>query len=265
MRRMQRQIWTSAEVARAFRVGVSSVKRWTDDGELESIRTPGGHRRYTMEALHRFAGARGLPVDALPAVMAAPPARITLFEALVRGDEEAVRALMTPSAEYLDREVGDALRQIGERWAEGRLGVDEEHRASALLATALDRLRPAVDDDAPLAMLACPPGELHDLPLRLVRLVLEWNGWRTELYGAALPWESARAAIERSRPALFALTARDASPFRTPKFEELARFCASRKVQLAIGGGWARGGQRASRGVLRFRTLRGFERWLSSG
>src|ERR1043166_9611056 len=42
------ELWTSAEVARAFRVGVSSIKRWTDEGELESVRTPGGHRRYSL-------------------------------------------------------------------------------------------------------------------------------------------------------------------------------------------------------------------------
>ena len=60
------ELWSSAEAARAFRVGVSSIKRWTDDGELESVRTVGGHRRYTLLALHRFANIRKLPADLLP-------------------------------------------------------------------------------------------------------------------------------------------------------------------------------------------------------
>src|SRR6185369_5045668 len=120
------RLWTSAEAARAFRVGVSSVKRWTDEAELESVRTPGGHRRYTLQALHRFAAARRLPADLLPPLDASAglpvPADITLYEALVRGDADAVRALIQPADEgltkratFLDRVVGDALREIGER------------------------------------------------------------------------------------------------------------------------------------------------------
>src|SRR5437763_11312046 len=96
-------LWTSAEVAQAFRVGVSSIKRWTDEGELESIRTPGRHRRYTLPALFRFASIRSLPTDLLPPLEQTelfeeipPPADITLYQALVDGDEEAVRRLVTP-------------------------------------------------------------------------------------------------------------------------------------------------------------------------
>src|SRR5690242_18621055 len=90
------RLWTSAEAARAFRVGVSSVKRWRDEPALESVRTPGGHRRYTLAALHRFASARRRPVDLLPPpdspVDLPKPPDTTLFEALVRGDAAAVRS-----------------------------------------------------------------------------------------------------------------------------------------------------------------------------
>ncbi|HET7435987.1 MAG TPA: B12-binding domain-containing protein [Thermoanaerobaculia bacterium] len=271
------QLWTSARVARAFGAGVSSVKRWTDDGELESVRTPGGHRRYTMAALHRFASARGLPVDGLPQAapparaQKPPPARLTLFKALVQGDEAAVRALIDPRnssvaqrATFLDRTAGDALRQIGERWQQGRLGVEEEHRASHLLIEAIDSLRPRASSQGPLALLACPPSEAHDLPLHLVRLLLEWSGWRTQLLGASLPWEAAVAAAKRARPQLFAFSARSGEAFRTPRFAAFARDCAALGAKVAVGGEWARGSVCEPRGVLRFRTLKGFERWLRS-
>jgi len=267
------RLWTSAEAARAFRVGVSSVKRWTDEAELESVRTPGGHRRYTLRALHRFAAARRLPVEFLPpldsAIELPKPPDITLYEALVRGDADAVRSLVTPDldglakrATFLDRVVGDAMREIGDRWERGELGIDEEHRASCMLEEAIDRLRPPAAREGPLALLTCPPDELHDLPLRLVRLFLEWCGWRTELLGANLPWDSSMAAVERARPTLLAYTTRSGEPFRGADFTRLLAHCRERAVRVAVGGEWARGGGAAQRDYVRFRSLRGFERWL---
>lgn len=238
------RLWTSAEAAEALGVGVSSIKRWTDEGKLPSVRTPGGHRRYTLEALHAFAEARGIAHE-LPELQ-----QRESEVPVVRGD-----------AEFLDVEVGIALRVIGERWAAGELGVDEEHRAVHLLAEAIDALRPEVDARAPLALLACPPGELHELPLRLVRLVLENNGWRTELYGASLPWASLEVAIKRAKPELVAMTARSDEPFESDEFMRVVKRCRARFV---VGGSWARGGRDRDRNVMRFRSLRAFERFLRS-
>jgi methanogenic corrinoid protein MtbC1 len=269
-------LWTSAEVARAFRVGVSSIKRWTDEGELEAVRTPGHHRRYTLPALYRFASIRTLATDLLPRLDQAemfeeipPPADITLLDALLRGDAEGVRSLVTPHVEtlvqraaFLDRVVGESMRAIGEGWEGGTLGVDEEHRASHMLAEAIDRLRPRPACSGKLAVLACPPGELHDLPLRLVRLVFEWSGWRTEFAGAQLPWPAARAAVDRALPVIVAFSARSSEPFQTLEFERFIEYCSERRVALITGGEWARGGTGGDKGYLRFRTLRGFEKWL---
>lgn len=42
---------TSGEVARAFRVDPKTVSRWAARGRLESVRTPGGHRRFRTSAV----------------------------------------------------------------------------------------------------------------------------------------------------------------------------------------------------------------------
>ena len=276
---MNDHLWTSAEVASAFRVGVSSIKRWTDEGELEAARTPGKHRRYSLEAIHRFARIRGLSTARLPPIDERAfeeepplPADVTLYEALRRGDPGAVRQLATPRvdslarrASFYDRVIGDALREIGYRWERGELGVDEEHRASYLIADAIDDLRPPPARSGKLALLACPPGEHHELPLRLVRLVLESSGWRTDYRGANLPWASLGAAVDAVHPHLVAFTARSAEPFETNEFERIVALCRSRGATVIAGGDWARGGISALRDYYRFRTLRGFERWLRDG
>ena len=40
------KLMTPAEVAAVFRVDIKTVTRWARRGDLASIRTPGGHRRF---------------------------------------------------------------------------------------------------------------------------------------------------------------------------------------------------------------------------
>jgi excisionase family DNA binding protein len=43
------QTMTPGEVSGAFRVDPKTVERWAKAGKLASIRTPGGHRRYSRQ------------------------------------------------------------------------------------------------------------------------------------------------------------------------------------------------------------------------
>lgn len=279
----RRVLWTSNQVAEALGVGVSSIKRWTDEGRLESTRTLGGHRRYSVEAVHRFAQSKGLPVDKLPRIETPPPdsqieelsslqIRNELLEALRDGDAALARQLiaypistLADRSAYLDRVLGESLRLIGEGWAEGSWSVDQEHRASYIIADVLDRMRPSAPSSPNgrrRAVLAAPPGELHDLPLRMVRLVLEWSGWMTDYYGADVPWGALEYAVSRRSPDLLVLSARTSAPFDGGDFEQVLRECQIRRIRVAIGGEWARGGVHRETGYTRFRTLRGFESWL---
>ncbi|WP_433364192.1 BldC family transcriptional regulator [Streptosporangium sp. CA-115845] len=40
------KLLTPGEVARLFRVDPKTVTRWAQAGRIDSIRTPGGHRRF---------------------------------------------------------------------------------------------------------------------------------------------------------------------------------------------------------------------------
>ena len=44
----------SEEAAKVLGVNVSSIKRWTDEGKLDCIRTLGGHRKFQMDHLGDF-------------------------------------------------------------------------------------------------------------------------------------------------------------------------------------------------------------------
>jgi excisionase family DNA binding protein len=54
------RLLTPGEVARLFRVDPKTVTRWASTGRVQSIRTPGGHRRFReadiQELVRRSAG-----------------------------------------------------------------------------------------------------------------------------------------------------------------------------------------------------------------
>lgn len=239
------------------------------------MRTLGGHRRYDMNDVAAFARDRGfvspeLPDPLLtftPSVASEADRSNLLLIALQKCDEGQLRqALGQLTSEDLDTLVGPTLRKIGELWASQQWSVEDEHRASYLLAELIDshRPRPGAGTSAPRAILAAPPDELHDLPLRMVRLALERNGWRADYVGADVPWGALAATAFRDAPALVLLTARSGRPFTQPDFYRLTGICHERGARVGIGGWWARGGNVKDDQVLRFRSIRGFERWLRS-
>lgn len=269
--------WTSAMVAAAFGVGVSSIKRWTDEGRLQAVKTAGGHRRYRVEDIHEFARENGYPTDVLPPVPDSPleiengASRLeALIDALRFGETARADALVTWELSrtrdrtlVLDRFVGAAMREIGILWERGELPIDEEHRATNIVTEILARQsRVRIDEPAGTALLTCPPGEQHELPLRLVKLVLEWNDWNVQYLGANVPWESIARAVVDLRPGLLLMSSRGSEPFEGRDFRELARLCEELEIPMGVGGNWARGGPGADRSFRRFRTLKGFEGYL---
>ena len=82
------------------------------------------------------------------------------------------------------------LQELGERWARGSVTVAQEHFASNLLRGRLASLaRGWGHGHGPRAVLACPPGERHDLGLLVFGIALNRNGWRVGYLGADTPLE----------------------------------------------------------------------------
>ena len=114
-------------------------------------------------------------------------------------DEDAAdRALVgllwdVPLGEALTRVVIPFLGQLGDRWEDGSLSVAHEHFASNLLRRRLSALShqqevlPTPGLRRSRVLLACPPGERHDLVLLCFSLLLGEQGWRTLFLGADTP------------------------------------------------------------------------------
>ena len=106
------------------------------------------------------------------------------------------------------------LHEIGTRWESGEVSVAEEHFATALLRGRMLSLgRNWGAGGGPLALLACPPGEQHDLGLIAFGLVLRERGWRIALLGSDTPIETIADAVAKLAPNAVVLAAVTREPF----------------------------------------------------
>jgi len=252
------------------RLGVSDhvLRAWERRyGLLRPMRSPGGFRLYSEDDERRV---RRMQVHLSRGLSAAEAARATLGEdqasaasqdqAVERGDAQfdvpgALARAMEEMDEHaaqavLDRLLADFtvetvlrdvvlpyLHAVGERWERGEAIVAQEHFASNLLRGRLANLaRGWGNGHGPTALLACPPGEEHDLPLLAFGIVLHRNGWRISYLGANTPLEDLTRTAAELQPDLIVLAAVTAERFNGMD-AHLSRL--TRVAPLALAGAGA--------------------------
>lgn len=100
------------------------------------------------------------------------------------------------------------LHELGERWAHAEASVAQEHFASALLRGRLLALaRGWGRGRGPHALLACVPGDQHDLGLICFGLALRAHGWRITYLGADTPLLTLIETADLLQPALVVVSA----------------------------------------------------------
>jgi DNA-binding transcriptional MerR regulator len=245
------------ELSRRTGVSPALLRAWERRyGLLDPARTEGGFRLYGPEDEQRV---RDMQAALRRGLSAAEAARETLSgpggvqdlalspgplaAALDEMDAVATnlvldRLLATFTLETVLSEVLlPYLHELGERWSRGEASVGQEHFASNLLRARLVSLaRGWGAGNGPLALLACAPGEQHDLPLVMFGLALRARGWRIVFLGADTPAASIREAAETLDPALIVVSAVRGEALNGP-VEELADL--GRDYPLAIAGAGA--------------------------
>ena len=128
------------------------------------------------------------------------------------------------------------LHRLGVRWADAQASVAQEHFASHVIGGRLRGLsRGWGDGVGPRAVLACPPGELHDLGLVSFGLVLRESGWRITYLGAETPLGEIAAALDQLSPAIVVLAAMTPQRF-LDSAQELTALAARVRVGIAGAG-----------------------------
>ena len=128
------------------------------------------------------------------------------------------------------------LHELGERWASGEASVGQEHFASQLIRGRLLGLARGWDRGAgPRALLACAPGEQHDLGLIAFGVALRARGWRITYLGQDTPLETLAESARSLGP--LAIVISSVSPDRLSRsVAELRRLAGIAHVWLAGPG-----------------------------
>jgi DNA-binding transcriptional MerR regulator len=250
------------------RVGVSEhvLRAWeTRYGLLKPARSEAGYRLYSEQDQARVRLMQAHLADGLAAAQAALAALAeqnladiatvvptiagradladsadTLRRALDGLDEPAAQAVLDRlltefTVETVLRDVLlPYLHDLGERWKQGVLSVGQEHFASHVIRGRLASLaRGWGSGRGPSALLACPPGELHDLALLVFGIMLNRAGWRIVYLGVDTPLLDLIQVTSTVAPRLVVLAATTRDRF-TAVEPELARLAAM--APLAIAG-----------------------------
>lgn len=253
---LSRRVGVSAELLRAWERRYDLLSPARTSGGLR-LYGPDDERRVLRMREHLAAGVSAAEAARMarrepPTVPTAPGtpheqgtadsvwAGAQLRQALDRFDEPAAHAALDRllSGFSLQTVVHEAvlpyLHELGDRWeAMGDEIIAEEHFASALLRGRLLGLaRGWGAGYGPLALLACLPGDPHDLGLICFGLALRANGWRITFLGPDTPLATVAETAGRLRPALVVLTAMIRPPSGVLGID-LAAITASAPLALA--------------------------------
>ena len=243
------------EFSRRVGVGADLLRAWERRyGLLEPVRSPGGFRLYTADDAARVARmrqglARGLSAaQAAEAALDAGPqadgliedAYERLLEAIDSYDEARLQAVLDDALEAfgLETAIGSlimpVLVEVGNGWERDALAISREHFASNLIRSRLLSLaRLWGRGSGPLALLACPEGERHDISLIAFGLILRSHGWRIVFLGADTPLRTVQRTAEATGPDLILLVSFEDSVFEAQK-SILRRLARERR--LVLGG-----------------------------
>ena len=128
------------------------------------------------------------------------------------------------------------LREVGDRWQHGTATVQQEHFASGLAMRRMDALiatAPAPVQPGTI-VLACPPAELHSLPLLYLNVMLRRRGRHVLFLGADVPVEHLEETAGAVNATLVIMSAQRLTAARA--LRDAAALLMKRRVPVAYGG-----------------------------
>ena len=249
--------------------GVNSVtlRAWERRYDLiKPVRTPKGHRLYTMAdvaLIHQAVALlnNGMSIGQVRRVLEAdttsqefahegdhgqapdlwPHYQRQLLQAIAAFDDGALSDLYTeilslyPVDIVTSRLIVPLLRELGERWIEGTGSIAEEHFFSVFLRNKLGARfhHNSRAPQGPKLLAACLPGEQHEVGLLLFALAALDRDYSIVLLGANTPLAELPAVVNRA--AIQAIVLAGSADIVTMT-EELQPLCQAVAIPVFIGG-----------------------------
>ena len=236
-----KELLTSTSAAKLAGVGVSSIKRWADEGKIRAVKTPGGHRRFVKTDLVDY-----LNNGSKETVSLVNPSDSWLTAMLTMNTFELQGALLSSRGQLgscykVMDELGLGVQALGAAWVDGEITLGEEHIATEKLSRVLSNLYDMVPETPqdPVCLLACVEGDMHTLGLSMLRVVLREAGWKSIWMGAFTPISELQTFITQKEVSMVALSASSSSNNEgvlEAQANEVAKWCRDMGVTLILGG-----------------------------
>ena len=248
---------TTREVAKLLLVSEATVKRWADDGLLLPKKTAGGHRRFSIQSVALFrreqslgpaaqSSAKRVRKKLVPGKM---PSAESFGDLLLNENEAEATAQLIDAylrdhalATLFDTTITNAMHRVGDLWFNGAITIADEHLATRVMLSALQKLRGIVvpGQATGLKAVCCGlEGDLHELPIHLAEIIFESEGWDTSNLGPNTPLFTLRDMVAQKKPDLVCVSARSIVDLDRAT-TEYAQF---RKTMEKINGATVLGGE----------------------
>jgi methanogenic corrinoid protein MtbC1 len=240
------------------RTGVPSdtIRKWEQRyGVLHPERTAGGQRRYSeldvarvewlKERIHegyRIGEAAALLGGGEQVARTFEELRDGIVAATVASEVDGLGQLVDQALalatldESFVKVLTPALAEVGNCWASGTVSVAQEHLVSSTVRAALHKL--LSDQRADVhgrAVLACAPGERHEIGLLMLAVMLRSDGWQVAYLGADTPFGDAVALADRLDATALCFSAASKESARALD-RELARKPPRTSLKVLVGG-----------------------------
>jgi DNA-binding transcriptional MerR regulator len=246
-----------AALAQRTGVAADTLRKWEQRYRiLTPERTAGGQRRYSERDVARVEwlrerldeGYRISEAASLLGTLGTAPARSAkehlsaVLDALDSGPPEQIGLRLDQAFallrvdEVIESVIRPLLQEVGDRWKQGELSVADEHLVSEAVRSRLGHLlADAGGGVRGVAVLACAPGEHHELGLMMAAISMRRDGWKVVYLGADTPLRDALALAGRMQARVHGLSL--SAPKRAETLErELAAARVPEGVSLVLGG-----------------------------
>lgn len=136
-----------------------------------------------------------------------------------------------------DNIVSPCMKNIGLKWLDKLLKIEDEHIASKALIDALYSFEKSITcmkKNGKKAICVCIENEFHEIGILCVKITLEHLGWKVIYPGSDLPIKSLSGLIKRVKPDLVCLSIK--GNYMNKKVNEITDLSAKSRIKIINGG-----------------------------
>lgn len=171
-----------------------------------------------------------------------------LYQSVIDADEQLAAELteealkMHEPEAILDRALRPAMDMVGEEYERGVRYIPEMLLSADAMKSAVDRLRPRLTITKVVSkgviVIGTVEGDLHDIGINLVAMMLEGTGFEVHRLGVDVPADGFVTAVREKQPDILGMSALLTStmPAMSKVIDALKKANLRERVKVLIGG-----------------------------